>query len=238
MSEVQRYPFFMAANGVQNIACTGKSFIVVSSLGAVSITLDIGGKFSSLQAGQGYTGRTFTGLSLQDASGAANSGFLLVADDEYIDRRITGEVSVIDGIKNKSLAGQNFISFAGQAAVAAAYSQTQILNPAGSGKNLIFYKVESKASAGDAFIGYGTTLLANISAAQPKNKFLTMPIGVGVQRQEANAALLYSNILGLVGSICTFSGPLIIPPGLALFAFSNTVNTILNTTYEWSEESV
>lgn len=90
---LQRYNFTLAAGGTFNIACTGSQFFITDATGALNITLDVGGQFKGLLEGQGYKGQPFTGLTLVDASGAANTGFILVSDDDYIDRRITGAVT-------------------------------------------------------------------------------------------------------------------------------------------------
>ncbi|MCM2250844.1 MAG: hypothetical protein NDJ19_00655 [Ramlibacter sp.] len=94
MSDMQRYPFNLAANGSQILQVMGTSFIVLSATGALSARMDQGGALVNITAGMGKKGREFTGLTLTDLSGAPNSGFILVSDDEFLNQTFSGSVSV------------------------------------------------------------------------------------------------------------------------------------------------
>ena len=65
---------------------------------------DGGSSLSPLYAGQGQR-KEFQRLTVTDKSGAANVVLIIVADDDFIDDRITGEVSVIDGSKARTKTG-------------------------------------------------------------------------------------------------------------------------------------
>lgn len=150
MITMQRYPFAMAANGVMNIPCSGTRFVIVAASsqvqpGPIEVTLDIGSKLSGLLAGQGYKGVPFAGLSLRDLSGAANSGWILVSDDDYLDGRITGEVSTINGELLRTRAGKRMFGTAWCAADATHYATVYLNTPVGSA-NLVVTGLSVAAS--------------------------------------------------------------------------------------------
>lgn len=90
---LQRYPFSLAAGAVMVLAVSGTQFVVTAATGALSVDLDTGSEFRGLLAGQGYKGAPFGQLVITNTSGAQNDGYIVVSDDDYIDRRITGAVT-------------------------------------------------------------------------------------------------------------------------------------------------
>src|SRR5207253_5023923 len=88
----------------------GSYFKVLSATGTFEVTGDAFGQLGALLPGQGLRLEEgqFTRLTFRDTSGAPNLLYVLVAGDGFIDDRITGEVSVIDGEKARTLAGGMF----------------------------------------------------------------------------------------------------------------------------------
>lgn len=90
MKSVAFYPFNMAAGGTFPIMAEGDYFRVQSALGSVSVTIEGSGTLPDLQSGQGIKDTPFKRLILRNTSGAANSGVILVASEEFVDNRTYG----------------------------------------------------------------------------------------------------------------------------------------------------
>lgn len=104
MSTMQRYPFTLAPNGVAIIPCMGTRFNVLTATGAINVDLDVGGRLAGIVAGQGYKGREFTGLTLTDVSGGANSGFIQVSDDDFVNNVFSAQATITSNVVPKSSA--------------------------------------------------------------------------------------------------------------------------------------
>lgn len=90
MKSVAFYPFSMSAGGTFQITTEGDYFRVQQALGTVSVTVEGSGTLPDLLSGQGIKNTPFNRLILKDTSGAANSGVILVASEEFIDNRTYG----------------------------------------------------------------------------------------------------------------------------------------------------
>lgn len=88
------YPVTLPANGAFRLPAAGAYFRIMSSTGAVDVTVEGVGTLPALQAGQAFKGLSFNGLVLQDASGAPNTVQLLVASAEFQDNRLNGTVDI------------------------------------------------------------------------------------------------------------------------------------------------
>lgn len=132
------YPFTIGAYEALPLLVQGSYFKIASSTGVLDVTGDTFGTIEGVLAGQGLRGHAFQRLTLRDRSGAANVVRLLVADELFVDDRITGEVSVIDGNKARSIAGAAMAwRISSYATVAGNRALSQIWNPAGSGRRII-----------------------------------------------------------------------------------------------------
>jgi hypothetical protein len=96
MSDMQRYPFALAANGTMMLPAVGSRFLILSATGALTVSLDVGGRMQNIVAGMGYRGRPFNLLTITDLTGAPNSGFILVSDDDFVDNTavISGAITI------------------------------------------------------------------------------------------------------------------------------------------------
>lgn len=243
MADLQRYNFAMAAGGVVLIPCTGTRFLILSSVGAVDVRMDVGGSMRNIEAGQGYRGRAFTGLEISDASGAANSGYILVSDDDFVDNRITGEVSIINGEKLRTLAGGRYSSAPTATAVAAQHSVVQLHNPTAD-RNLIVTAVGFAANGATQVIVYPHNVALTTDYGSV-NYLLGTAGGQGHGRSDNIAAEhVYNWGQNSVRAAAAddwntlaLSGPIVVTPGYALNIVLRTQNLTLLATFEWFEEA-
>lgn len=84
------YDFTLSAGGSQAILAGGEYFRILSSTGALDVTVEGKGTMPDLLAGQAIKGLPFSRLVLRDKSGAPNTGFILVASSEFVDNRMFG----------------------------------------------------------------------------------------------------------------------------------------------------
>lgn len=132
------YPFTIGAYEALPIMVQGSYFKILSATGMVDVTGDTFGTVEAMLAGQGLRGQDFRRLVIRDRSGSPNMVRLLVSDDQFIDDRITGEVSVVDGNKARSVAGGAMTWRLSTASVGAnGRPLSQIWNPAGTGRRII-----------------------------------------------------------------------------------------------------
>lgn len=238
----QFYPLALAANGTDAILAEGSYFRILSSSGAVQVRPDGGSSLSPLYAGQGQR-REFKRLTVTDVSGVANNVVIIVADDDFIDDRITGSVEVIDGGKSRVKTASSFIGGIYCGAVAGNYSMVQLWNPAGSGKNLVLAQTEysCKTLCGMYLAVHNAALTTLLG--QPANKLTGAAAGVGVTRVQNNAALLgtsilYFHVLASSPQILRLGDPMVITPGYGVQVMSDTLNVEVAASFEWYEEPV
>lgn len=124
----QIYDFTLAANGSAVLLVEGGYYRLQTATGAVQVRRDGGSSISPLYPGQGERAE-FTRLTITDKTGAANVGTIIIADDNFIDERITGEVSVIDGGLFRSINNKNFMCGVDCAALVGNLSHVQLWNP-------------------------------------------------------------------------------------------------------------
>lgn len=96
-TDTRAYPFAIAAGGMQLLPMAGEKFIIESATGPVDVSWQ-DGKVLSRQAGQGYTVRGgFTQLVLNNSGAGAITGVIAINDDDAIDNRIAGTVTISGG---------------------------------------------------------------------------------------------------------------------------------------------
>ena len=162
------YPFTLRAGESIPLLVQGSFWKVLSATGQVEVTGDSFGSIDAVMPGQGMRGYLFQRLVIRDSSGAANVVRLLIADEQFIDDRITGEVAVIDGNKARSIAGGAMTwRLSARTANAAMRPLSQVWNPPGSGRRLI---VDSMVIAcevqNEMFWGVTDVKLASIPASR------------------------------------------------------------------------
>lgn len=238
------YEFTLAANGSFEILAEGSFYKLLSAADQVAVSRNGGSELAPLRVGQGEENTEFTRITVRDMSGSANYGSIVIADNGFIDDRISGEVSVIDGEKSRSLAGTLFSAIPSTVAVAGQYPYAQLWNPAGSGKNLIVQQILlSTSSAAPITLTFGTVARSlNMTATHAKNKKAGAAIGLAQVRSENSASYITSQFWAgycVANQIIQWkpSGPLIVPPGYGLDAVTNLVNSTILAAFEWYEET-
>jgi hypothetical protein len=209
----------------------GDYFKIKSSSGSLTVTGDTFGSLGGMLQGQGLRDTDFKRLTLTDETGAINNGYLLVSDGNFVDDRITGEVSVIDGGKARTLSNIAFAGYAGIAAVAAQY--------------LVVEQVQATSTFAGLFTmrAHNATFGSFSSFGQPKKIGGTDSVGAFYATNNA-AVLGAGKILG-VGSVVangnvTFrqAEPIVIPPNFGLCIYSNTLASDLYANFEFYEDPI
>lgn len=155
---------------------------------------------------------------------------------------VNGYVNTVDGGLSRTIAGQAFLSGAGQVAVAGQYAHVQLWNAPATGKSLIIEAIAiSSATAQVVYVSRSAVALA--TAGNPAfNKNLGGANGLGLLRLATNPAQLYleTGLRYVIGAnvvqIVNFREPIIVAPGNGLVVFSGVVNTDLTANFEWFEE--
>lgn len=106
---LQRYPFSLTAGQTVNIPVVGTQAIVLSCQGLVTLRFDNGSTMANIGVKQGYKGARFNTITLTDASGAGNTGYLLISDDDFIDRQVSGSMNIFDLSNAAPLRGELFM---------------------------------------------------------------------------------------------------------------------------------
>jgi hypothetical protein len=247
MTPAKIYPFSIPAGGSFPLLVLGDYCKILTSSGPLSIQGDTFGTLGPILAGQGVEDSPFNRLVLVDNSGGVNNGTLLIADKKFIDDRISGDVSVIDGEKSRTLAGGMYSGNVYCVAVAGQYSNCQLWNPAGSGKNLIVTQLSYSTSVAAQIIFLMTPVqCANNFAIAIANKKAGAGSPVSVLKFESKVAAETFPI-GILRNDSTpagtsvqwpIKGVLVVPPGYGLNAYTSTVNVTNSINCEWFEEAI
>lgn len=238
------YDFTLTAGGMQRLPVVGDFFKVISATGTINVNVDTGATLDLLP-GQGLREFDFNALTISDKSGAANVGKILVGFSGMIDDRVTGEVSVIDGGKSRSIAGQAFQYGLGVSAGVGLYAIAQIQNPAGSGKNVIVkaYKIAAQTAGVVAVAMNDAPLQADVSgtaskligsANNPALKFYAGAIAGAAGPGYYDIANLQAN--SEISKV--LQEPWVLVPGVTMKIHSATAQQTLNCVFEWNEEPV
>lgn len=246
------YPITIPASGSFRLPVTGTMFKVLSSTNTFRVICNTVGAIGAIQPGQGIRQDSkeppFTDLVFEDTSGAANNLQVLVADDSFIDDRISGEVSVVDGGKARSLAGQAFQMPLTGAALAANYTAVAIDNSAGT-KNVIIKAYRCALTvAGFMNVNMGGTKPATLGGALPLKVWDGGAFGGGVAvgRTGQNAADFTAtgsrlDVLNLPASQTVpiiLQEPIVLRPGAYMIFQPASQNVGISVTIEGYEEAV
>ncbi len=233
------YRFTVPANGMYPLLVQGSFFKILSSTAPVLVRTDKVGTIGELLPGQGMERAEFSLLQFTDTSGFANEVRVLVAGDLFIDDRISGEVSVIDGGKARTVSGAVFGGRVSVAAAASEYAQIQFWNPPGSGRRVIVGSFNIICSAGSAIVGIGAVAMA--AANVPllvQSKLAGGAAGVTEQRYVASAAYPVMSYLNQAASGVQIKDPepYIILPGYGFNVIATNLNVVLSASAHLIEE--
>lgn len=239
MKPAKIYQFTVPANGSFPLLVTGTVFKILSSTAAIIVAGDRFGTLGSLLAGQGLRDAPFDRLTFTDASGANNLVTLLIADAGFVDDRITGEVSVIDGGKARTMANSSFCGVVAQAALAANYSYAQLFNPAASGKNLFVGQVGAQTgTAAGMIVGFQNATTGALTGTNPASKKANGAAGVGLHYAGTSGVALAGLYSLINGNIWVPKEPLMVPPGWSIFLRGGVLNQDVQAAFEFFEEAV
>lgn len=244
MTPAKIYPFSIPAGGSFPLLVIGDYCKILTSSGPLTLQGDTFGSIGPVLAGQGVQDSPFRRLVLEDESGATNNGTILIADNAFIDDRITGSVEVIDGGKTRTNSGMAFSSYVGTNGVAGNFTHAQIFNPAGSNKNVI---LKSFTLSGDAYssiyispVSIELTTFRNLGVSKKSNG----DDGVARLNVQNNPVVLQSKILMALNVVANaqiiinFQEPLLIVPGTGVNFVNNIPAVSLSANLEFYEEAI
>lgn len=227
-----------------NLVVSGDYFKIRASLGAVTVIGDTFGSMSGMLAGQGQRGVNFQRLTLVDETGFLNIGSILVSDGTFIDDRINGEVSVIDGGKSRTLSGSAMMGYGATAGVAGNHAHIQLLNPTGSQRNLSLSQLNvfsvGTISQGIVVREYSTALTSLKSNGYAKKMGLGA-VSVGqIRAQNNNLPLGVQDILVLDKSQKQYklTEPIVLPEGKGIVVVNGVLGEDLGCTFEYTEDAL
>lgn len=250
------YDFSVAPGKVAEIHCEGTYvyFSAGSAGGAdatISLKHDAAGSRVLLLPGQGFRmGEGLIGrrwLVSNYAGAATITGRLVIGSGAIDDNRVTGSVEVIDGEKARTMAGGMFAGSPAVAGVAGQYSNVQLWNPAGSGKNVIVTNTDASSTVvGNAIWLFSTVQLSAAYSFAAVNKKAGSAVPTASIRVE-NKAAGETYAMGILRNVQMqankpepwgIKGALVVPPGYGLNVFNDAVGQTLTANYEWFEENI
>ncbi|MGC1173121.1 hypothetical protein [Polaromonas sp.] len=215
---------------------------IMDSTGAVEVITE-GYRLGPIKAGQGQRNSPFTRVQIVDKSGAPNIGNVLIADSDFVDQRINGDVSVIDGGKNRTVAGGSYMGGGFSTAGVGVYAQLQLWNPAGTGKRLVVNQVQWGATSATAIFMKEASASIGGALLVIANKMTGGAAGVAqVRAATAGAAMAgYFDCAYVQASsqnVLEFSDPYVIAPGYGLTLQCSESNKEIGGVFEFFEELV
>lgn len=200
------------------------------------------GRYETVRVTNGPTAQTikhFYGTG--DAGSRRTSGSVQVIGTVGV----TGDVSVIDGGKARTIAGNAFMLSIASGPSAGNISQIQLWNPAGTGKNIILKAFNLGAGAGGLMrSGLVVVALANIAAPASLSKLGGGAAGAAQLRYANPAASTLANpslsfyVNASDSRPIVLQEPIVLPPGNGYIIESTGVNVQIIGGYEWVEEPV
>lgn len=94
MKNLQIYDWAMPAGGSFQLPVEGAYVRILTATGNVNIIGDTFGKLGPVNRGQGLENTPYRRLVIQDASGAPNSGTVLVSEANFIDQTLYGSITL------------------------------------------------------------------------------------------------------------------------------------------------
>lgn len=247
MTPAKIYPFSIPAGGSFPLLVIGDYCKILTSSGALTLTGDTFGTIGPILAGQGVESSPFQRLVLSDNSGAVNSGTILIADNKFVDDRITGEVSVIDGGKIRTLTKSVFWAYGNTAAVVGSSGYVQLWNPVGNDKRIVIPQISYAATSPSyaiANLSYNVTPLS-VMLGNGKNKLIGEAESSAEIRKEESAVYLgIASIAdffmqGSLSQTLQLTEPIILHPGKGLMiGLPQTSNVALTANFEFYEEAI
>lgn len=248
----QIYTLSLSANQAQVLLVDGGYYKILSAYGNVSVSREGGSIINPMKPGQGEK-LNFKRLTIQDVSGAANVVEIIIADESFVDDRISGEVSVIDGGFARTMAEQAYTLPLGCAAVAGQYAHVQLWNSSSNVNDVMLesFTISSSGAATVSFIQHSGAL-ANLNA-QSYGVSKKLRAGYSQGAGYSYAQSRYQNAAAVIGAgplrgyyqtpanqslMVKLSEPIVIPPNRGMnWYIGNILNTDLFVTCEVYERA-
>lgn len=244
MLAARNYDLTIPGNGTRQLEAVGSYVKILSATGQVRIIADTGPQLDALP-GQGLRNVPFNRLQFQDLTGSGNNILVLVGSSEMVDDRITGEVTVIDSGRARSLANQAFMSAITQAGAGAVATFAQVWNSSTTKNVLVKQMTVSCNVAGPVDLYNYTATLTTLGTSPRGKKLATNSVTTQSRSQQfAGVPAAAGNVYGryfLAANTplqIVFSEPFVLPPSTGL-GFSNpAVSVDLSMITEFTEEAV
>lgn len=238
--------FTLNAGASVQVAASGAYLKLLTATGKVRVITNTGITMD-LMPGQGFRRQKFDSFIVQDKSGALNTGVFLIASDEMVDDRVTGEVSVIDGMKSRVLANQAFARSQTWNPGAGAYGTAELWNPASSGKLIVLEEISlmQTSALGTGFtMGFATSAqYAAPATGLSKKSGGAASVGQVAKFDEAAAGANLTGIYAFYTDVNRtvpfgLKEPVVILPGAAFRVGALFAGAALSVGFQWFEESL
>lgn len=243
------FPINLAVNAMQPVSQVGNYvYYSAGSAGGADPSIKVktdGGDEYTLLPGQGFRldGRSFNLLMISNAGNAATIiGKVLIADGGFFDNRTTGSVEVIDGGKNRTLAGGAFIASGYKSGLAGNGVAALLWNPVGSGKRLVMSAFGVNSATSTAMNVSAATASYGAKQGNGNSKMLGGAQSVG-ELWAGNGAAPAGTVLMSISAVAAqvfekkFAEPLVIRPGNGFAIFSGGSGADLGCYFEYFEET-
>lgn len=244
MKSARIYDFTLPANGSMQLNVEGEYLRIMSSTGSVEIVTDVM-RLGPLKTGQGQENTPFKRITINDKSGIANIGTILVASSGFVDQRISGTVEVVDGGKNRTLAGSAFSAASSPGpGGASVYTTSYLYNPAGGLVNVVINDLYfSSATAQVIYVVMGTGLPpGNVFQIPSKNSGGVIATALKYDNSigaAVSGGVLFAQAVQInQQSIIKLTEPLVLRPGAWMAIACQTPNTDLQATRQFFEEGI
>jgi hypothetical protein len=172
------YDFTLAAvlGATQRFDVSGAKVYVTSAPGGnIGVKMDSGPEIALLE-GQGFSlppGNTFRDVTIRNLQAVANAGSIFIGEAGFEDRRISGNVRVIDQSADKTTSGNQFLQSVSQVATGAQGSFVYMMGNGGGGKRVVVKRISVQSlTAGEVLIMFGSDAGTIADAATPLNSKL------------------------------------------------------------------
>ena len=241
----QIYKFDLAAGASSVMLVEGGFYKVLSASGTIKVSREGGSAIGPILPGQGER-EDFKRLTINNTSGAANAGFILIADRSFEDTRVYGEVSVIDGELARSKNGTAFWGFSSPGPVAGTYPCGELWNPVGTGRRVIVrdiaFSTLGAAGVGQYSLTRTTANQFGVGAVNAKSSAMAVSLAgrigqgnpVAIPGFSAELAYVLANTL----LARTYIPPIICEPGAGLIISNNQAGSQMLSMFQFTEEEI
>lgn len=245
---VRSYDFTLTALGGRRLDVRGEFFKLTSATGTLEVAIDDGG-FVPVLPGQGFKpAGGFNALTIRDTSNAANVGRITIGDGDFIDDRISGEVSVIDGGRSITVTGRAFIAVGYVSAGAGQWAATALWNKSTTHR-LVLKQVRYEYLAGGGYIPVQRLINATfgVVGSAPVNKDSNGPTSSNSEvRNLINGGAAPAHIGEMAIDVAmgtwrtiTFEQPIVLEPGFGyMFTQNVAAGSQFAAVWDYFEEAL